>query len=168
MSCPLNARRRRRLAIQGFDAVDERELAAVAPWLRLAFGLCALIVAVGTLVASSRIILLLIPVAALGAALPVHPFDLLYNVGVRRLTGTGPLPERGAPSRFACGVATVWLMGIAWAFLTGHLVAGVVLGAIMTALATLVSTTDVCVPSMIYRAVERRLARLRGRDFKSV
>jgi hypothetical protein len=39
----LTPRTRRLLDIQGFDAVDAQELAPVAPWLRLAFGLCALL-----------------------------------------------------------------------------------------------------------------------------
>jgi hypothetical protein len=33
---------RRRLDIEGFEPVDDVALAPVAPWLRLAFGLCAL------------------------------------------------------------------------------------------------------------------------------
>ena len=39
----LTPRTRRLLEIQGFDAVDVLELAPVAPWLRLAFGLCGLL-----------------------------------------------------------------------------------------------------------------------------
>jgi hypothetical protein len=35
----LTPRTSRRLDIQGFDTVDVQELAGVAPWLRLAFGL---------------------------------------------------------------------------------------------------------------------------------
>jgi hypothetical protein len=142
---------RRRLDIQGFDTVEERELAQVAPWLRLAFGLCALLAAVGTAAASPVILLVLTAIAALAAALPVHPFDLVYNYGIRHLTGTGPLPKRGAPSRFACGLGSVWLIVTAWAFSTGQVMAGYVLGAALTAVAALVSTTDICIPSMIYR-----------------
>ena len=44
----LAPRTRRRLDIQGFDPVDEQVLAPVAPWLRLAFDLCALLGGVGT------------------------------------------------------------------------------------------------------------------------
>ena len=147
----LSSRTLRRLDIQGFDTVEERELAEVAPWLRLAFGFCALLAAVGTSVASPIVLLGLTLIAALGAAFPVHPFDLIYNHGVRHLTGTGPLPKRGAPSRFACGMGAVWLVVTAWAFSAGHAVLGYTLGAALTAVALLVSTTDICIPSMLYR-----------------
>jgi hypothetical protein len=55
----------------------------------------------------------------LGALLPFHPFDLLYNYGVRYLTGTRPLPHQGPQRRFACAIATVWLVGTGWAFHLG-------------------------------------------------
>jgi len=143
----------RRLDIQGFDTVPEEQLAEVAPWLRLAFALCALLAAVGTIAASPTILLALAPIAALAAALPVHPFDLIYNLGIRHLTGTGPLPKRGAPGRFACGMGAVFLVVDAWAFSTGHAVVGYSIGAALTLVASLVSTTDICIPSMMYRAV---------------
>jgi hypothetical protein len=145
-SCTLH-----RLDIQGFDAVGEERLAEVAPWLRLTFGLCALLAGIGTATASPTLLLALAPIAALGAAFPVHPFDLLYNHGIRHLTGTGPLPARGAPGRFACGMGAAWLLVTAWAFWAGHAPLGYVLGGTLTAIAVLVSTTDICIPSMVFR-----------------
>lgn len=143
----------RRLDIQGFEHVDQQALARVAPWLRLAFALCATLAAVGTVLASPPVLLALAPIALLAALLPVHPFDLIYNYGIRRVTGTPPLPRRGAPSRFACGLGAVWLLPTAWAFTAGHAILGYVLGGLLTAVATLVSTTDICIPSLIYRSV---------------
>ena len=99
----LTPRRSRLLDIQGFDTVDVQDLARVAPWLRLAFGLCTLLGGLGTVLASPAILLVLAALAALAAASPVHPFDLIYNSGIRHLTGTGPLPRRGVPTRFGCG-----------------------------------------------------------------
>jgi hypothetical protein len=75
----LTPRTIRLLDIQGFDTVEVRELAHVAPWLRLAFGLCTLLGGLGTVLASPTILLVLTPLAALAAASPVHPFDLIYN-----------------------------------------------------------------------------------------
>lgn len=144
---------RRRLDIQGFEDVADEELAAVLPWNRLAFGLCAAIAAGGIALASPAVLLGLVPIALLGAAFPIHPFDLLYNHGIRRLTGTPALPRRGAPARFACGLATVWLLTTAWAFASGHTTAGYALGGLLVATGTLVSTTDICIPSLVYRTV---------------
>ena len=149
----LTPRTCRLLDIQGFDSVDVQELAAVAPWLRLAFGLCALLGGVGTLLASPTILLVLTLIAALAAASPVHPFDLIYNSGIRHLTGTGPLPKRGVPSRFGCGIGAVLLVVTAWAFSAGDLVVGYALGGVLTFVALLVSTTDICIPSLIYRSI---------------
>lgn len=153
MQRTLSARTCRLLDIQGFDHIDRQRLAEVAPWLRLAFGLCTLPVAVGTAVASPIVLLTLVPIATLAAAFPVHPFDLIYNHGLRHLTGTGPLPKRGAPARFACGMAAVWLPATAWAFASGRMVLGYSLGAALVAVGTLVSTTDICIPSMLFRLV---------------
>ena len=149
----LTPRRTRMLDIQGFDTVDAQELARVAPWLRLAFGLCTLLGGLGTVLASPAILLVLAAIAAVAAASPVHPFDLIYNYGIRHLTGTGPLPKRGAPSRFGCGMAVVFLPVTAWAFWAGHLVAGYLLGGVLTFVVFLVAATDICIPSMIYRSV---------------
>ena len=149
----LTPRTRRLLEIQGFDAVDVLELAPVAPWLRLAFGLCGLLGGVGTLLASPTILLVLALIAAVAAASPVHPFDLIYNHGIRHFTGTGPLPKRGAPTRFGCGMGAVLVLVTAWAFSAGHQVAGYALGGALTFVVLLVSTTDICIPSLIYRSI---------------
>jgi uncharacterized membrane protein YphA (DoxX/SURF4 family) len=149
----LTPRTTRRLDIQGFDTVDAQELARVAPWLRLAFGLCTVLGGLGTALASPAILLVLAALATLAAASPVHPFDLIYNYGIRRLTGTGPLPRRGVPSRVGCGMGAVFLLVTVWAFSAGHAVAGYALGGMLTFVALLVSTTDICIPSMIYRSI---------------
>jgi hypothetical protein len=149
----LTPRTRRLLDIQGFDAVDAHELAPVAPWLRLAFALCALLGGVGTLLASPIILLVLSLIATLAAASPVHPFDFIYNYGIRHLTGTGPLPRRGVPTRFGCGMGAVLVLVTAWAFSAGHQVAGYALGGALTFVVLLVSTTDICIPSLIYRSI---------------
>jgi hypothetical protein len=143
----------RLLDIQGFGAIEMQELVPVARWLRLAFALCALLGGVGTLLASPAILLALAAIAAIAAASPVHPFDLLYNYGIRHLTRTGPLPRRGAPTRFGCGMGAVLLVVTAWVFAAGHHVVGYALGGVLTSVVLLVSTTDICIPSLIYASI---------------
>ncbi len=153
MSNTLSSKTLRRLDVQGFDSVDPAQLASVAPWLRMAFAMCATLAGVGTVLASPVVLAALIPIAVLAAIFPVHPFDLIYNVGVRRFTGTPRLPKRGVPSRVACGLGAVWVATTAWAFSAGYPTIGYVLGGALTATATLVSTTDICIPSLIYRGI---------------
>lgn len=144
---------RRRLDIQGFTEVSDEKLTEVAPWLRLAFGLCTLLALLGTVLASPVILWSLVPIAALGALFPVHPFDLIYNYGVRHLTKTTELPKRGAPSRFACGLGSVWLIVTGWLFSAGYTVEGYILGGLLCVVGILVSTIDFCIPSMIFRSI---------------
>ena len=153
MPSTLGAKRLYRLDVQGFDTVDEELLAEVGPWLRLAFGLCATLAIVGTALASTPLLLTLAAIAFLAGVLPVHPFDLIYNHGIRRLTGTRPLPKRGPPSRFACGVGALWLILTVGAFDAGWTIVGYALGFTLASVAILVSTMDVCMPSMLFRAM---------------
>jgi hypothetical protein len=148
---------RRRLEIQGF--VDDGALCEVAPWLRFSPALCTVFMGAGTALALPALLWALLPVAVLGTLLPVHPFDLIYNFGLRRITKTPPLPRNGTPRRFACGVGGVWLTATALAFTAGATGAGYALGGVLTAVALLVSTTHICIPSMTYRLLTGGLRR---------
>ena len=149
----LGPKRLCRLDVQGFDTVDEDLLAQVAPWLRLAFGLCATLAIVGTALASTTLLLTLAGIAFLAAVFPVHPFDLIYNHGIRYATGTPPLPRRGPPNRFACGIGALWLIVTVGAFESPLTSVAYVLGFTLAGVAILVSTMDICIPSMIFRAI---------------
>jgi hypothetical protein len=144
---------RTRLDVQGLSDISDEVLASTAPWHRMAFFLCAMLAGAGTFLASPTILLSLTAVSAPAAILPFHPFDLIYNYGVRHLRNTGPLPRRRAQARFACGVATVWLVATALAFGAGMTVLGYILGGLLTGVGMLVGTTDICIPSMIYNAL---------------
>lgn len=150
-----------RLEAQGFVGLDDATLAEIGPWMRWAPALCAAGMAAGTALASPPLLWGLAGVASLGAAFDRHPFDLVYNQGVRHLTGTRPLPRHAAQRRFACGVATVWLAGTGVAFHEGATVLGYALGASITAVATLVATTHFCIPSLVFNTLFRRGATTR-------
>ena len=139
-----------RLDAQGYATVDRQTLAAVEPWLRWSPALCALFMAVGTVFASPLVLWGLAVTAALGTILPNHPFDYIYNLGVRRVTGTPPLPANGAPRKFACGIAAVWLTATGLAFAGDATTLGYVLGSVITVMASLVGATHFCIPSLIY------------------
>jgi hypothetical protein len=50
-------------------------------------------------------------------------------------------------------MGAVLLLVTAWVFSTGHLVVGYALGGVLTSVVLLVSTTDICIPSLIYRSI---------------
>jgi uncharacterized protein DUF4395 len=144
----------RRLHVQGFT-VDDAWLAEVSPWLRLSPALCGAFAALGTATASPSILFALAAIALLGAVLPFHPFDLIYNFGIRFLVGKRALPSNGAPRRFGCAIAAVWLTATALVFLNGQATAGYTLGALFVLVAGLMSTTDICIPSLTYHLLRR-------------
>jgi hypothetical protein len=143
----------RRLHVQGF--ADDALLAEVSPWLRLSPALCAIFAGLGTATASPTVLFALAGTALLGAVIPFHPFDLIYNYGIRFLVGKRALPSNGAPRRFACGIAAVWLVATALFFVGGQAIAGYALGALFVVVAGLVSTTDICIPSLMYHLFRR-------------
>jgi uncharacterized protein DUF4395 len=97
--------------------------------------------AVGTFRASAPILWSLVPFAALGAALPGHPFDVIYNQIFRRWTAGPRLPTYPLPRRFACLLATAMLIAAATSFQTGHAIAGYALGWFLVVAAFVTVTT---------------------------
>jgi hypothetical protein len=144
---------RHRLEAQGFCNLDDPTMPQLAPWLRWSPSLCATVIATGVTLRAPLVLWGLAVIAVLGAVLPFHPFDLLYNYFVRRFTGTASLPRHAAQRRFACALATVWLVATGWAFYIGAAGLGLVLGSALFAVALLVSITHICIPSMIYNAL---------------
>jgi hypothetical protein len=141
------------LEMRGIACSSDPEFIKLVPWLRTTFALCGTLVGLGTALAFTPLLWAMVPIAALGAIFPVHPFDLIYNHGVRYLAGTQPLPRNGPPTRFACGIAVAGLVATALAFEMGVAWLGYVLGGALTSVAALVSVTHFCIPSMIYQLI---------------
>ena len=146
----INPVTRHRLEEQGFCGLDDATLAEVGPWLRWSPVLCTFFMILGVSLQSPVVLWLLASMAFLGAFLPFHPFDLLYNHGVRHLAGTRPFPHNGPQRKFACGLASAWLVATGWAFHVGASTLGFSLGIPLVLVAALVSVTNICIPSMIY------------------
>ncbi len=149
----LSATLRHRLDIQGYTCADDATLARTQLWLRMSPALCAAIAAAGTALASPAILWGLMVFAALGAVLTFHPFDLIYNLGIRHITGTPELPRNGAPRRFACAMASAWLLAAGGLFYAGFDLTGYVLGGALVAVAALITVSHICIPSLIYRTL---------------
>lgn len=139
----------RLLELQGWRGPELDQAAAVGLWVRWSPALCLVTVVVGTALASPVILLGLALTALAGAALPFHPFDIIYNRGIRHLVGRPPLPPAPAARRSACAVAAVWLVGTALAFGTGATTAGYVLGTSLASAAAVFAFAGFCIPSFL-------------------
>ena len=89
-------------------------------------------------------------IAAIGGATSRHPFDAIYNYGVRRLIGAAKLPTNAAPTRFACAVAAPWIATIALAFQFEYTVSVYFLGTMIVGIAGIVASTHFCIPSVLF------------------
>jgi hypothetical protein len=68
---------KKRLETQGYVETGESDFARVAPWLRFSTGVCSIIAAIGTVLASPVLLWGLYPFAALGDIFLRHPFDYI-------------------------------------------------------------------------------------------
>jgi len=142
---------RERIQAQGFCGLDDATYAQVNYPLRLSPAICMVWAAVGTALASPRILWALVPFAALGAILHGHPFDVLYNYGLRHLLGAPALPRYRVRRRFACALAAIMVIAAAWGFQAGMPMVGYIVGWSLVAAAFVNVSTGFCIPSFIVR-----------------
>lgn len=147
----VSARVRERIQAQGICGLEDSTYAQIDYPLRLSPAICMIWAAVGTALASPAILWALVPFAALGAMLPGHPFDVLYNHGLRHLLGTPRLPRYGVRRRFACALAALMLVAAAWGFQSGMPTVGSIVGWSLVAAAFVNVSTGFCIPSFIVR-----------------
>lgn len=95
-----------------------------------AYYLCSSLVVLGLVFNKVEILAAAMIIAFFGMIPPYHPFDYLYNYGVRHLINKPKMPHRSNQGRFACGIATAWLAGIIylmylsltiWAYIAGSI-----------------------------------------------
>src|SRR3974377_848388 len=145
----ISATARERIQAQGFCGLSDATYAQINYPLRLAPAIMMVWVAVGTILGSSRILWALVPFTALGAILTGHPFDVLYNYGLRYLMGTQKLPRYGTRRRFAFAVATVMTSLAGWGFYAGLPWLGHVVGGAIVASTCLNVITGICGPAVM-------------------
>jgi uncharacterized protein DUF4395 len=147
------------LSMQGYAALSDEERRRLTIGLRVSPALCLTGMAVGVVLESPAVLLVMAATAFLGGFVTrKHPFDMIWDYALRRITGGPPLPPTPAPRRFACQLATFWLIGLAVAFIAGADTLGIVLGVPLLLVAATVTTTNWCVPSLIYGLLHRRPA----------
>lgn len=149
-NCIISPLRRKRLETQGYTGLSDVELDNFKFGIRFAYYLCGSLVVLGLLLTSLKILAAAMLIAFLGTFPPYHPFDYLYNYVIRHVIKKPKMPPRSNQGRFACGIATVWLGGTIYLFYAGFNVWGYLAGGILVSIATLVSTMDICIPSLVY------------------
>lgn len=147
--------RKKRLEVQGYCGYTGAELNDFKFGIRFAYYLCGTLVLLGLLLSSQEILATAMGIAFLGSFPPYHPFDYLYNYVIRHLLGKPKMPPRSNQGRFACGIATIWLGVTIYLFYAGLTRWAYLAGSILVFVAALVSTLDICIPSMIYNYLFR-------------
>lgn len=141
------------LKAQGYCNLSDVEISELAFGNRFAYIVCGSIVAVAVATAHIPTLVAMTVVAFLGIILPYHPFDYIYNHLLRGMLNKPKLPPRSKQLKFACIIATLWLIATTYLFYTGFTIAGYILGGLLVTVAFIVSTTDFCIPSMIYNFI---------------
>ena len=85
-----------------------------------------------------------------------HPFDHLWNHGVRRLVGGPPLPPNPTRRRHAFKVATAWLVLVGGLLAAGATIVALALGVLLVGACATVTATNLCLPSEALSLWERR------------
>lgn len=151
----LSSRRLYSLRTQGYCNISDANLSELAFGNRFAFYTCSIILIIGVILSNIPILTAIMTVALFGVILPYHPFDYIYNYVLSGPMNKPKLPRRSKQLKFACVVATIWIAATIYLFYTGLAVAGYVSGGILFSIAFLVSTTDFCIPSLIYNFLFR-------------
>ncbi len=136
------------LAVQGY-CLSPGESRVLRLGLRFPTSLCLALVVTGLALESSVVILALVPVGAVAGWTARHPFDLLWNHGLRRLFEAPPLPPNPTPRRHAFKLATLWLLAVGVLLAVGQATVALVLGGVLVAVCGLVTVTHFCVPSTL-------------------
>lgn len=143
------------LATQGYR-LSEAEASRLRVGLRFPTALCLALVVSGLVLESALMIALLVPIGAVAGWSSRHPFDHLWNHGVRHLTGAPELPPNPTRRRHAFKLATVWLAGVAVLLAVGATTAALVVGGVLVAVCSLVTVTNFCIPSTMLGWLEGR------------
>jgi hypothetical protein len=136
------------LATQGYRISGE-EARELRYGLRFPTALCLTLVVIALALQSALMIALLVPIGVFAGWTSRHPFDLLWNHGLRHVSGRPQLPPNPTPRRHAFKLATVWLAAVAAPLAAGAPTAALVVGGVLVAVCALVTVTNFCIPSSL-------------------
>lgn len=155
MRPPDGAWMRSNLTTQGY-CLSDAERRELSLGLRFSTGLCLTLVVTALVLQSPALIFALVPIGAIAGFSASHPFDHLWNHGVRHLTGGPSLPPNPPRRRHAFKIATVWLLIVGALLSAGATVIATVLGGLLVSACAAVTAANLCLPSEAMAWWDRR------------
>ena len=149
----ISKKRIARIREQGYFQMSDQQVSDISFGNRFAYIICTSIMGAGIVMTNIPILSITLVIAALGFILPYHPFDYIYNHLLAHRLGRPQLPKRSDQLKFACTLATIFLLTIIYMFSQGFMVLGYIFSGILFSIALTVSTTDFCLPSFIYNRI---------------
>ena len=150
MKTNLSAFRIKNIREQGYTNQSNQEVTDLAIGNRFAYQLCTSILLFAVIFSNIPLLTAMLSVAFLSVILPNHAFDYIYNYVIRHWLKLPKLPSRSKQLKFACSLATTWIATTIYFFYQNLFMAGYIAGGSLLSVAILVSTTDICIPSIIY------------------
>lgn len=156
----LSVTRIKRIREQGYFNKSDQEIIDLAFGNRFAYRLCTTLLALGVILANIPILCAVLCIAFMSVMLPHHPFDYIYNHALSKRLQLPKLPPRSPQLDFACSIATIWTGTTIYLFHSGYDLAGYIVGGAFLIIATMLSTIDLCLPSIIYNSIFRKRIKL--------
>jgi len=146
------------LATQGYHLTDD-ERRKLRLGLRFPTAFCLGLVITALALESPVMLIVLSGIGVVAGFTQRHPFDHLWNHGLRHLFVAPALPPNPRRRRHAFKLATAWLLTVAGLFAAGLDTAALVLGGALVAVCGLVTATNFCIPSTLLAWWEERRPR---------
>jgi hypothetical protein len=143
------------LEVQGYCLTHD-ESRALRWGLRFPTALCLAIFVTGLLLQSAALLGALVPIGVVAGWTARHPFDLIWNHGMRHLGGGPLLPANPSPRRHGFKVGTVWLGAVGLLFAFGQPTAAVIAGVPLALACGAVTVANFCIPSTVLSLWWRR------------
>jgi len=143
------------LVTQGYH-LTEPERSELWLGLRFPTGLCLGLVVTAVALGSPVMLFALSGIGLVAGFTGRHPFDHLWNHGLRQLFDAPALPPNPRRRRHAFKLATAWLLTVAVVFAAGLDTAALALGAVLVAVCGLVTVTNFCIASTLLAWWEER------------
>ena len=153
----LSPLRIKRIREQGYTCQNDQEISNLAFGNRFAYQFCLSLLFLGVLFANIPLLSAMLIIAFFGVVLPNHPFDYIYNYFLRKLLSLPKLPNRSPQLKFACALASIFITVTIVLFHSNNIVVGYIVGSTLLSVAFLVSTFDLCIPSIIYNTIQKKI-----------